>query len=110
MKSTGIQKILNPVKGDVWYVSNESNHYFTELRYMSPEISEERKEKFYNMYCNPELTERGSRRDMTGLLELYSPQIPREEAALLKLLQILSIFSSRDATSEVYSTLIELDI
>lgn len=107
MKSTGIRKILNPVKGDVWYVSHESNHHFTELRYMSPVV---REKNLFDMYCNPELTARGSRRDMRGLLEIYSPQIPREEAALLKLLQILSIFSSCDATSEVYSTLIELDI
>lgn len=107
MKSTGIQKILNPVRGDVWYVSDESNHHFTELRYISPVV---REKNLFNMYCNPDLTARGSQRDMRGLLEIYSPQIPREEAALLKLLQILSIFSSRDATSEVYSTLIELDI
>lgn len=107
MKSTGIHKILNPVKGDVWYVSKPENQYFGESRYMSPVV---REKNLFDMYCTPELTARGSRRDMNGLLTIYSPKISQEERVLLKMLQILSILSHSDLTSEIYGTLVELGI
>lgn len=109
MKSTGIGKILNPVRGDVWYVSKIDNVNFGAPRYMIP-----REEDYFETSTDPGLSvsngRRGSAGNMRRMLELYSPSIPLEESMLLKIFQIASLLSSRGCTSKIYSTLIDLDI